>query len=224
MDNSDENCKGHLIFLVSSNCLQTQLLVAALNKVATWYCICSRNLTHIPANEESPARESLVMLDCFGFKPHHILASLKSEWKPFLRQHKVSLFNLSVKDQIEIQAMSLGVRGFFYEKDQFNTLKKGIQAILNQEIWVSRQKLTTCLSRGSGGSSTFYVGSDASRAGLTAREREILSLLVAGASNSAIAKALFISTNTVRTHNTHIFKKIKVANRLEAAVWGNKHL
>jgi predicted ATPase/DNA-binding CsgD family transcriptional regulator len=53
---------------------------------------------------------------------------------------------------------------------------------------------------------------------LTRREREVLRLVVAGRSNPEIAAALFLSRRTVTTHLTHIFAKLGVASRAEAAV------
>jgi predicted ATPase/DNA-binding CsgD family transcriptional regulator len=55
------------------------------------------------------------------------------------------------------------------------------------------------------------------RFGLTAREREVLSLLAAGRSNPEIARALFISTKTVSVHVSNILAKLGVSGRGEAA-------
>jgi non-specific serine/threonine protein kinase len=52
--------------------------------------------------------------------------------------------------------------------------------------------------------------------GLTAREMDVLGLLVAGRSNPEIADALFISRRTVTTHVTNLFAKLDVSNRVEA--------
>jgi ATP/maltotriose-dependent transcriptional regulator MalT len=52
--------------------------------------------------------------------------------------------------------------------------------------------------------------------GLTERQREILRLLAAGKSNSAIAEELFISERTVTTHLTRIYDRLDVATRTEA--------
>ena len=51
--------------------------------------------------------------------------------------------------------------------------------------------------------------------GLTARERELLGLLVTGATYSQIAQALGISEKTVSTHVSNMLRKTGTANRLE---------
>ena len=52
-------------------------------------------------------------------------------------------------------------------------------------------------------------------AGLTARETEILSLLVRGRTLPYIANELFVTTGTVKTHVRHIYEKALVNNRQE---------
>jgi DNA-binding NarL/FixJ family response regulator len=52
---------------------------------------------------------------------------------------------------------------------------------------------------------------------LSTREVEVLRLVAAGRSNPEIAEALFISPRTVTTHLTHIFDKLDVEGRAEAA-------
>lgn len=53
-------------------------------------------------------------------------------------------------------------------------------------------------------------------AGLTAREREILDLLVQGFRYREIGERLGISLDTVRTHIRHIYEKMQVQSRTEA--------
>ena len=50
---------------------------------------------------------------------------------------------------------------------------------------------------------------------LTSREREILRLVLQGASNKDIERKLFISSSTVRNHIYNIYQKLGVRNRLE---------
>ncbi len=61
------------------------------------------------------------------------------------------------------------------------------------------------------------VGRAPKAAGLTARELEVLRLLVAGRSNRQIAEALFISGKTASVHVTNILAKLGVHSRVEAA-------
>ena len=54
---------------------------------------------------------------------------------------------------------------------------------------------------------------------LTPREVETLGLVATGKSNKAIAKELFVSEATVRTHMTSILSKLHLANRVQATLY-----
>src|SRR3712207_3781256 len=53
---------------------------------------------------------------------------------------------------------------------------------------------------------------------LTDREREVLSLIARGASNTAIARQLSLSPKTVGNYVSNIFGKLQVADRAEAII------
>jgi two-component system nitrate/nitrite response regulator NarL len=59
---------------------------------------------------------------------------------------------------------------------------------------------------------------------LTNKEKAILSLIARAVENSAIANTLNISEKTVAYHLTHIFIKLGVKSRLEAAIWAKDNL
>lgn len=58
---------------------------------------------------------------------------------------------------------------------------------------------------------------------LSDREKEILRLISMGATNKFISKDMLISPRTVDKHIENIYKKLGVASRIEAAVWGQEN-
>jgi DNA-binding CsgD family transcriptional regulator/ArsR family metal-binding transcriptional regulator len=58
---------------------------------------------------------------------------------------------------------------------------------------------------------------------LTEREVDVLRLLAKGFSNPEMARLLAISQHTVKTHVTHVYDKLGVNDRAQAAVWATLH-
>lgn len=58
---------------------------------------------------------------------------------------------------------------------------------------------------------------------LTPREKEILRHIAGGLNNRKICEELAISENTVKKHISHIFEKLKLKDRTEAALYVNKY-
>jgi DNA-binding NarL/FixJ family response regulator len=58
---------------------------------------------------------------------------------------------------------------------------------------------------------------------LTERELEVLALVAEGLPNKLIARRLAISERTVKGHLTHIFERIGVTDRTQAALWARAH-
>jgi DNA-binding NarL/FixJ family response regulator len=59
--------------------------------------------------------------------------------------------------------------------------------------------------------------------GLTDREAEILALITQGNSNAEVAMLTFLSPNTVKSYIRTIYRKIGVASRTQAVLWGVDH-
>jgi DNA-binding NarL/FixJ family response regulator len=59
--------------------------------------------------------------------------------------------------------------------------------------------------------------------GLTDREAEVLALITQGMSNAEIAELTFLSPNTVKSYIRTVYRKIGVASRTQAVLWGVAH-
>ena len=59
---------------------------------------------------------------------------------------------------------------------------------------------------------------------LTEKQTEVLALVAEGLPNRSIARRLDISEKTVKTHLTHIFQTLGVADRVQAALWAQENL
>jgi DNA-binding NarL/FixJ family response regulator len=122
------------------------------------------------------------------------------------------------KDQI-VEALQLGARGVVLKDSATQILLKSIRAVMNGEYWVGRESVSNLVQylRGLVGSSTNTARQR--RYGLTPRELEIVSAVVAGYANKEIAEHFKISEDTVKHHLSNIFDKVGVSTRLELALF-----
>jgi DNA-binding NarL/FixJ family response regulator len=66
------------------------------------------------------------------------------------------------------------------------------------------------------GRTVFAAAKEQPRAPLSPRERDVLGLLVTGATNREIAAQLHLSPHTVKEHTSSVYRKLEVRNRAEA--------
>ena len=68
-----------------------------------------------------------------------------------------------------------------------------------------------------------HPATDAGLDQLTAREREVLSLLGEGLTNKELAARLFVAEKTVKTHVSAVLSKLHLADRTQAALFAVRH-
>jgi len=123
----------------------------------------------------------------------------------------------SLEDQRALQeAVKLGFHGFLTKDTKLPQLVRAIRDVEEGQLVVPHR---LAIRRRNGDSEE--VALLASQ--LTPREREVLSLLVAGSNSSEIARALAVSPNTVRTHVQSILAKLQVHSRLEAVAFARRN-
>ena len=202
--------------------LQNEPMAHFLEKETGLRCTGGEN-SALPSGKhlKGTGRERLILVDCLGQDAEGCLTLLDSCLAMILSGTRVALFNVKAGLGIEEKALGRGVTGFFYEEAPLDLLPKGVRAILNGELWVSREIMAKCIVAGTGREQDL---SKSATIILTPREIEILSMVAMGAKNEDIAGELYISPNTVKTHVYNIFRKINVPNRLQAALWAAKNL
>ena len=115
-----------------------------------------------------------------------------------------------------VQALQLGARGVVMKEAATQLLMKAIRTVMAGEYWIGREAV---------GDIVEFMRLNASgdrppkNFGLTKREMDILTTIVAGLSNKEIARKFALSEDTVKHHLTNIFDKVGVGSRLELALF-----
>ncbi len=128
------------------------------------------------------------------------------------------LLTAAIEKRQIVEALQIGARGVVLKESATQLLFKGIRSVMAGQYWVGRENVSDLVKYlqdlmpppGSGRKKNF---------GLTPRELEVVSAIVAGYTNKDIAEKFSISEQTVKHHLTNIFDKLGVYNRLELAIF-----
>jgi len=102
-----------------------------------------------------------------------------------------------------------GLGGILTNEADGKLLQKAARKLHDGELWFDRNTLREALSRHSEKKTDVH---------LTKKETEILEFICTGLTNKEIARKLYISEQTVKSHCNHLFKKFGVSSRLKLAV------
>jgi len=118
-------------------------------------------------------------------------------------------------EAVVARALADGASGFLtYGELRPDDLVAAVTAVAGGRAWLSPGAATVAVHRMRLRAEA--AGDRRVRFGLTARERELVGLLVEGATNAEIAGRLFVSEKTVKNHLNHIYAKLGVSNRGQA--------
>jgi DNA-binding NarL/FixJ family response regulator len=124
----------------------------------------------------------------------------------------VIILSMYGDDQTVLAALKAGAKGFIIKDEAGEEVIKAITYVLNDRFYLSPQissaLIDSIVKRDFPGceedTNTF--------SSLTPQERQILQLVAEGHSNKSIAKLLYISNNTVRSHRKHLMSKLDIHN------------
>lgn len=122
-----------------------------------------------------------------------------------------------------IEALEFGAQGIVMKNCATQLLYKSIRTVVAGEYWVGREGMTSVVRHLRVLTANAQANAGRKRFGLTPRELQIVSAIVAGYSNRDIAQRYAVSQDTVKHHLTNIFDKCGVSNRLELALFAVNH-
>ena len=111
------------------------------------------------------------------------------------------------------QCLSLNAAGYILKNESGTELLKAIEYVLRGDTYISHGVSKNLLKNYHPKSNPKQSILDGNK--LTAREIEIVLLIEKGLTTQQIAAKLFISTKTVETHRSNLFKKLEVTNAIE---------
>jgi DNA-binding NarL/FixJ family response regulator len=128
---------------------------------------------------------------------------------------RVVLFtSFSDRDQI-LQALDAGAIGYLLKDAEPEAIHDALRAAARGEAPLAPKAAAELLAS--------RAERTAGSVELTARERDVLQLVIAGDANKQIARKLGISEKTVKGHLTNLFQRIGVQDRTQAALWAERN-
>jgi DNA-binding NarL/FixJ family response regulator len=125
---------------------------------------------------------------------------------------KIAMFSLSLAPEVLADGRELGVHGFISKALPGAEIADAIEAIANgEQVVAGPPDIDSVIA-----SSLDWPGREE---GLTQRESEVLVMMARGYTNAEIASALFIGTETVKTHVRRVLTKLGLRNRAQAGTY-----
>ncbi len=119
------------------------------------------------------------------------------------------------QDHAYIQrVIGAGAKGYLSMTASLSEIRMAFDVVLDGSIWAPRKVLARLLES----DQAAKLAAAAAPVRLTARERDVLTMLVSGGSNREIGAALGIDEATVKAHVGRLLRKFGVANRTALSV------
>ncbi len=128
-------------------------------------------------------------------------------------------------DDVLWGALEAGAAGFVLKDASAEEIIAATRAVAGGAAWLDPAVTERVLrrARGAAAAAPAAPAAPARIPALTDREHDVLRLMATGATNVEIARALFVSEATVKTHVGSIFSKLAVRDRAAAIVYAYDH-
>jgi DNA-binding NarL/FixJ family response regulator len=131
------------------------------------------------------------------------------------RARRVAVYTWNFDPDLITSARRIGVHGYLSKALPARELVAALEAIHAGDIVISDPPLRIRSISG--------LNWPGQNEGLTDREAEILALITQGKNNAEVATLTYLSPNTVKSYIRTIYRKIDVASRTQAVLWGVRH-
>lgn len=131
------------------------------------------------------------------------------------RAHRVVVYTWNFHPDLIASAHRQGADGYLSKTLPARDLVAALEAVHNGDAVVSDAPVRA--------RSAIGLDWPGRREGLTDREAEILALITQGKSNADVAALTYLSPNTVKSYIRSVYRKIDVASRTQAVLWGVAH-
>jgi len=205
------------VAIIEDNPTMRKMLVELINSEPGYRCLCACSTSREAVIEVPKHRPDVALMDIHLPDESGIVCTARlTERMPELQVIMVTVY----KDtDLIFQALKAGACGYILKRFRPEEIIQAIAEVraggapMTSEI--ARMVVRSFRAPVAAPSTASSAAPDAN--GLTARESEILILLSEGLSNKEIAQKANITAGTVRIHLGHIFKKLHVRCRTEAA-------
>ena len=159
----------------------------------------------------------LIDIDLPGINCFDTIKEIKKENK----ESKIIILTTHEDRECLFKTLQIGADGYVLKSADSLVLLGAVKDVYNGQQFV-QPKMTKELIR-EFNRVTLHEIQNGEKNNLTNRETDVLKLIAEGMINKEIARCLYISEKTVKNHLSNIFKKLKVSDRTQAAIYAYKH-
>lgn len=177
--------------------------------------VVSSVTTRETAIKQLSVKPDIVLLDPDVLKQRAVSSFVRSVQEKSPLSRVLLVYEDTVPDDVMVADIKAGVGGYVRASDPPEIIARAGKVVKDGEIWAERRILTKAIAH----PLLFPLQLSPPLTGLaplTNREKEMLTMVLQGATNREIAKTSSISERTVKTHLYRIYKKLNVKSRAKA--------
>ena len=160
----------------------------------------------------------ILLLD-LAMRPHGLEILRKLVDQPGFSTRTIIL-TAAIENRQVVEALRMGARAVVLKESATTVLFKCIRTVMAGQYWIGNEAVADLVKLVR---EITAPKRECPRNGLTPRELQVISTIVAGYSNREIAQKFSISEDTVKHHLTNIFDKLGTSSRLELATYAISH-